>query len=156
METWEQDPVIRAALVLIADLPAPVNKSVVSYLGLFRPASRALGWKRVKTLLTEINDITTKGYVHVHGKADKACSPAIYAKAMEQMTQMTSLKRPMKGHNYLCQVAWDLAEAWAREQEAGTRRAEAAHIPTRDSSEPMSVATIDPLAKLKENWDATK
>ena len=159
LEWFIQEPVRRQFEKILIGLPPQVQGQAFFYLSLFRPqgTGRSLTTKKALRLLTELRDLVRVGYVSKPGNIDRRCPPSIWASAMETMTnQRHNLTLPMPNHNYLCKVAYDQAYQADRSQEAGVRMAEINHRRPVDHSEPMSVATIDPLAKLKENWDATK
>ncbi len=159
IEAWSNDSTAREAVVAVASLPAPLHLSTLRYLALFRPAKSALSWKKVLRLVGEINDLAQVGYVSIQGQIDRNCPPRIWAAAMDDMVERQgAIKRPLKNHNYLRQVAYGLADAEDRQRETGGRNAEAAHLQPGDQrgtqSGPVTIASIDPFAGLKEEWDA--
>lgn len=112
VESWINDEMCREVLAKIAALPAPLPKAVLGYLSLFRPGQNGLSWKKALRLADEINQIVARGYVKVQGKVDRDCPPRIWAQAMEQMVERrATLSLPFKNHNYLRQVAWQLADS---------------------------------------------
>ena len=118
-EAMGNDALVRETMAMIVKLPHPLPSAVLlSYLPLFRPsAERALSWKKAKRLVTEVEELITPGYVSVQGKIDRDCPSRIWAAAMDAMAVNPTIKRPMKSHNYLRQVAHDLAEKEAGERE---------------------------------------
>lgn len=157
-DIWSNDAVAREAVMAIAALPAPLHISTMHYFTLFRPVKSALAWKKVLRLAGEIKALCGAGYVSTQGQVDRNCPPRIWAAAMDEMAErQNAIKRPLKSHNYLRQVAWGLADQAAKQQESGTRNQEATHTrPEATHGRPVSFATIDPLAAIKENWDADK
>ncbi len=156
-DIWHNDAVAREAVLAIAGLQTPLHLSTLRYLTLFRPVKSALSWKKVLRLIGEIKALCGAGYVSTQGQVDRNCSPRIWAAAMDEMVERkTAIKRPLKSHNYLRQVAWGLADAGDKQTEAGARQAEASHHRPTDHGGPVSYATIDPLAAIKEKWDADK
>lgn len=110
-ESWLNDAMCRETLALIAGMPSPLPKVALGYLSLFRPGKTGLGWKKALRLSEEIAKFTACGYVSVQGKVDRNCSPRIWAQAMEQMVERRgTLNLPLKNHNYLRQIAWQLAD----------------------------------------------
>jgi hypothetical protein len=109
-EGWENDLAAREAMAALVALPAPVAKGCLGYLGLFRPTRRALTWKKAKSITQDLATLVSPGWVQVQGKPARPCPPHIWAQAMEQMTGRTDLTRPLKNHNYLRQIAWQLAD----------------------------------------------
>lgn len=110
-DSWINDTTCRETLLVISRLPSPLPKTCLGYLSLFRPAKSALGWKKALRLVLEIEQLAKSGYVSVHGRVDKNCTPGIWAQAMDTMLdQRTGLKLPMPNHRYLEKVAHDLAD----------------------------------------------
>lgn len=110
-EIWLNDALCRDAFAAVAGLPAPLPKTVLGYLGLFRPSQTGLTWKKSLRLATEISALTACGYVSVQGRVDRPCPPRVWAQAMEQMVERRqALSLPLKNHNYLRQVAWQIAD----------------------------------------------
>ncbi|PID59337.1 hypothetical protein CSB45_00960 [candidate division KSB3 bacterium] len=95
-------------------------------------------------MLQEIADLAALGYVKKTGCPDRDCSPAIWAKAMEEMVgKRDFLSLPMPNHNYLKKVAWDLAD-----------QADLAREKTPVKRQPQrSMASNDPLQAAKDRWD---
>lgn len=138
------EAIAKECFARLAQLPPPLPWPVIGYLSLFRPQKQSLRWSRVSALLTEIQQLVECGYVSVQGKIDKGCSPAIWARAMDEMlTQRHRLDCPMQGHVYLRKVAHGLAEQADREQEAGVRAAEQTH------RRPVSTALGPQIAKSR-------
>ncbi len=156
IEAWSNDAIAREAVVAVASLPAPLHLSTLRYLALFRPAKSALSWKKVLRLAGEIKELAEAGYVSTQGQIDRNCPPRIWAAAMDEMVERQgAIKRPLKSHNYLRQVAWGKADDAARTEETGVRQAENSHQRHQQSG-PVHFATIDPLGELKEHWNADK
>ena len=143
-ESWINDELCRATLAKIAGLPTPLPKTVLGYLSLFRPDKTGLTWKKALRLAEEIAALTACGFVSIHGKVDRTCSPRIWAQGMEQMIEKRlSLTLPLKNHNYLRQVAWQLAD-----QEDASREQQS-HI-----ARPIRTASSGPIASIQNPMDA--
>lgn len=112
LEWFLTEPVSRQVLVTALSLPQAVQAQAIHYLSLFRPATgRGLAPKRALKIVTELRDLVAKGHVATQGKPDRPCPPHIWGRAMEQMIgSRDRLRLPMPNHNYLRQVAWDLAD----------------------------------------------
>jgi len=124
-EAWENDMAAREALQAMIALPAPVSKAILGYMGLFRPRERALSWKKAKKITTELSSLITTGHVQVQGKPARPCPPHLWAMGMEQMVERAAtLQRPLKNHNYLRQIVWQLADQADAQQEHAQRRTE--------------------------------
>ncbi|MDR2551420.1 MAG: hypothetical protein LBD10_14615 [Desulfobulbus sp.] len=114
----------RETLQAMIALPAPVAKGMLGYMGLFRPHQRALSWKKAKKIVDDLAALIAPGWVQVQGKPSRPCPPHIWAQAMEQMVGRADLQRPLKNHNYLRHVVWQLADQADARQEQTHRRAE--------------------------------
>ena len=124
-EAWENDMVIREAFLVITSLPHPIPRVLLSYLSLFRPGQRALGWKKALRLTREISSLVAAGHVQVKGKVARPCPPHLWAQAMEQMAERrVSLSLPLKNHNYLRQVAYHIADREDAARETMVRTSE--------------------------------
>jgi len=157
-EAWQNDADARQAMAELVKLPQEIQPVCFRYMRLFRPVNQSLRWAKVVKLLAELREMIGAGYVHVQGKPDRNCPPVIWLAAMTQMTEREStLSLPMKNHNYLRQIAWQLADEADRTQEAAVRRQEASHSGFRrqetgarpqgtgdgeQSAEPVSLADI--------------
>lgn len=121
-DTWLNDELCRESLAKVAALPAPLPKATLGYLSLFRPGTTGLTWKKAVRLADEIGQLAAKGYVGGQGKVDSDCPPRIWAQAMEQMVERrAALSLPLKNHNYLRQVAWQLADQADAQSEQQSR-----------------------------------
>ncbi len=156
-DVWANDAVTREAIMAIAKLPPPMHLATLRYLTLFRPGKSALSWKRVLRLVGEVSALAAAGYVSVQGRIDRDCPPRIWAAAMDEMVERRSaIKRPLRNHNYLRQVAHGLAEAEAVKRENEIHAAEQAGVAPR-TSEPVSMeemlADLTPaeIARLPEH-----
>jgi hypothetical protein len=107
---WEIDMDARTTLQALIQLPRPVAKQALSYLGLFRPAKRALSWRKAGKIINDLAVLVNTGYVEVQGKPARPCPPHLWGQGMEQMAGRTDLDRPMANHNYLKKIVWQLAD----------------------------------------------
>lgn len=110
-EAWENDLVARKTLAAQATLPREVSAVLLPYLALFRPDKRALSWSRTLKVMAELAALVAPGWVQVQGKPARECPPRVWAQGMEQMVERSAtLQRPLKNHNYLRLVVWQLAD----------------------------------------------
>lgn len=143
--------------VVFARLPRDVAYTAVRYLSLFRPASgRAMSPDKALRLLEEIEKLVGSGYVQIERRPARKCSPAIWAEAMDRMRDNPKLRCPMPNHNYLRDVAYDLADKADADREKKTVEAErGGNMVTRPGGDPQPVSFegISPeiLARLPEN-----
>lgn len=124
-EAWDNDVAIRQTIAALAELPGDLPVATLRYLGLFRPAKRALSWKKALKLVREVLAVTTTSHIQIQGHVARPCAPRIWSQAMEDMVNRSDqLRRPMKNHNYLKQVAYDLADKEDAASEATGRSLE--------------------------------
>lgn len=118
-EAWANDIAARTALAAAIQLPDPVCNKLLPYLALFRPAERALSWRKALALIQELGVLVGRGYVHAHGSPDRPCTPEVWALAMGQMTEnANAISRPLPNHNYLRKVAWQISDRLDAHQES--------------------------------------
>jgi hypothetical protein len=104
IEAFASDVDARRAAALAGQLPAPVGEVVFQYLGLFRPAKRALTWTRARKLIEELATAIADGCIHRRGR-DWAAPPEAWRAAMLQMVETRDkLTLPLKNHNYLAEI----------------------------------------------------
>ena len=96
----------REAVLVALQLPAPIGKLLVQYLGMFRPGKRQLSWERVGSVLGELRVPIEAAQIERHGRNWPA--PLDYWKAaLEHMVQLRDtgkLQLPLKSHGYLLEV----------------------------------------------------
>jgi hypothetical protein len=111
---------------------------------LFRPESKALAWKKAGRIVAELAKLAGSGHVQVQGKPSRPCPPKIWAEAMGQMLDRRDrITRPMPNHNYLRQVAWQLAdEADAKGERQRNENEKTGSLPRE------RIVSTNPLAKL--------
>ena len=158
-DAWENDVKIRKTLQATCTLPAEVSRVLLPYLGLFRPEKRALTWTKSLKIIGELQQLIAQGHIQVQGKVSRPCPPRIWAQGMEQMSARTDLSRPMKNHNYLRQIVYQLADQadagrehqqYQNEQNGNARaqRASERQQPRQDSRVPKE----EPLSQLERQW----
>lgn len=113
---------------LLAEMPPELGRSVIGYLGLFKPAKTALRMARAVKLVEEVRDLVAAGSVcnDERGGVRRPAAPATWAAGIEQMlVQRASLTLPLASHGYLRQVVFGLADkadaAAERQREAAAR-----------------------------------
>lgn len=143
----------RQALQAACALPPEIGRSCLRYLSLFRPLQRALTWNKSLKILGELSALVVPGHVQVQGKPARPCPPRIWAQAMEQMAGPSStIQRPLKNHNYLRQIAWQLADQAdaGREKQVITAERTGSTKVTRPGDDEMSPAM---RKYIEENGD---
>lgn len=170
-EAWQNDAEARRALQQALRLPPEIQSEILAYLGLFRPGQSALAWSRAVKIMAELTQLTCSGWVQVQGKPARPCPSKIWAIAMRQMIDSRErLQRPMKNHNYLRQIAWQLADqadanrelqqeqdersGWARAERQQERLEEQAPPLTEHERQTLKRLGLD--TALKKLADATR
>lgn len=127
-------------------LPQVVQHPFYRYLALFRPKSGcACSDSKIIRLTREMVALVQTGYVAQQGKVDRPCPPALWAQGMERMMeQAATLSLPMKNHNYLRSIVWQLADQADARQEHAQRTAETdgSQRVIRQQSEPEGMSEL--------------
>ncbi len=124
-EAWRNDPAARNCLVRAAGLPGPVADQVLGYLALFRPSpQRGLQWGRTLRLLTDLEEQMRCGHIQQTHKVARPAGPHIWGQAMAKMIDQPPGKLPLKNHNYLRAIVYDLADEADRVMETARNRTE--------------------------------
>lgn len=153
-ELFTTDADAKKAAAKISTFPQPTAAAIPAYLGLFRPETRNLSWRKANSLLDALHALVSVGYVQVKGRSDRDCPPAIWAQAMDDMVaRRERINRPLPNHNYLRQVAHDLAGMADAAGERTRVAAEQSHQRPNchENGGPVRIASISPLAKLMED-----
>lgn len=104
IEFFLMDAAARQSVVEALAMPAPLNKQIMPYIGLFRPNKRALTWDRVERLLEELVPAINEATIERHGRTWPA--PIEYWKeALDQiLMNRAKLNLPLKSHGYLFEI----------------------------------------------------
>jgi hypothetical protein len=140
------DEAARSAVATALALTAPLGDRLMRYIGLFRPAKRALAWNRAARLLDELLGMIQAGRIERKGRAWAAPETA-WAEGLEQiLARRDKLDLPLSGHGYLLEIV-------AREGE----RKEAASRPLHPSHRGASQGPKSMAETLSESrraqWD---
>lgn len=127
----------REAVLAALQLPAPLGKTLIQYVGLFRPVQRALSMDRLAKLLNELLPMISKSQIERNGSIFAA--PVDYWRnAMETMLAgRDKLTLPLKSHGYLLEIIAGMAEktaAKAEQQQENKRRHGDFHVAQQSSS----------------------
>ena len=119
----------REAVQIALQLPAPVGKLLVQYVGLFRPAQRQLSMDRLANLLGELLPMIDAGKVERNGRIFSAPLPYWQQALEEMLAKRESLTLPLKSHGYLMTIIAGFADKAEAKQEAKAeeRRRTGAH-----------------------------
>lgn len=115
----------REAVQIALQLPAPIGKLLIQYVGLFRPAQRQLSFDRVASLLGELLQMIQAAQIERSGRV-YAAPQDYWRQALETMlNQRDKLTLPLKSHGYLLEIIAgyaDKAEARAEANAEETKR----------------------------------
>lgn len=147
------DEQARQAVATALQLPAPLGDRLLRYVGLFRPAQRALSWDRVGRLLGELLEMIDGGAVERKGKS-WAAPMAAWQEALEQMlTRRDKLDLPLTSHGYLLEIVAGVAQKAGEQKEASRRPLHASHRPVGQPSGTRSMADVL-MERRRRAWDA--
>ncbi|MGP9666274.1 hypothetical protein ACT3TY_16850 [Halomonas sp. AOP22-C1-8] len=108
----EHNQAVAAAL----EMPALLSSRIVRYLGMFRPASRALASAKSARLLTELKETITSGVIERKGVTREA-PLKVWVMALDQMLESPPTGLPLSGHGYLYEVVARCADRHAGDVE---------------------------------------
>lgn len=110
-EAWANDASIRESLYLVSQMPPGVGQWIFHYLKLFRPRIRTnLAWHKVVRLLGELDD-EIRAPTLVWGTGGTiANNPQAWADAMRHILNHPPKQLPLKTHNYLKAIAYQMAQ----------------------------------------------
>jgi len=112
----------RDAVLVALQLPAPLGKSLIQYIALFRPAQRALSMDRLAKLLNELLPMISKAQIERNG-THYAAPVAYWQQALDDMVaQRSKLTLPLKSHGYLLTIIAGYAEKTAAKAEKQTEQ----------------------------------
>lgn len=108
----------RESVLLALQLPAPLGKLLVQYLGLFRPVHRILSFDRVANLLGELLPMVGEGKIERNGKIYAAPQNYWHLALEEMLAKRDTLTLPLKSHGYLLTIIAGFADKAEAKQEA--------------------------------------
>lgn len=105
---FASDATARQALALSLDMPSPIQAELASYLALFRPQKRVLSWGKIKRTVVELDKLVKDDRLTWDRQPPVKCPPRVWAEAMQVVVDRQPAT-PLKNHNYLRAVAYELA-----------------------------------------------
>ncbi|WP_278369855.1 hypothetical protein [Vreelandella titanicae] len=108
----EHNQAVAAAL----EMPAQLSSRIVRYLGMFRPASRALASAKSARLLTELKETINSRVIDRKGVTREA-PLNVWVMALDQLLEHPPSNLPLSGHGYLYEVVANCADRHAGEVE---------------------------------------
>jgi hypothetical protein len=155
LEAWSNDLMARKCLAAMAGLNSVCGQYIPDYLGMFRVpgADRAMSWKRVWTLLSEIEPLIRVDTIRMSGKPDRSAGPAIWAEALKTLLYQRKIELPLKNHNYLFSICWELADKADRKSETVRNRQERSgtwHGPDRQKTDDWGKIEVPDLDYMRK------
>lgn len=100
LEAWVEDEAARELFGLLSSLPPGLSRALVAYLGLWRPAKRALAWDRALRIAREALAL-----------AEAAALEAALVETVEALRAKRDAGdvRPLESHGYLKKVCESMA-----------------------------------------------
>lgn len=133
------------ALAAALDLPPSLGSRVLRYLRLFSSPKKTLALAKAGRLLSELAEAVRSATVTRRGIAHAAPLP-LWSTALDTLLAHPPEVLPLSDHNYLFQVAWNLAEKAAarqeQQQEARLRRGDPSTTPASASSPPVDAGSV--------------
>lgn len=123
-DAWLNDAIARQCLVLAGSMQHDISSRCFAYLSLFRPAGRALQWKKVLRLLTELQALVSMSDIKWEGKPARTNSSRAWGIALDRVIESPPRRLPLKSHGYLRAVAYDLADELDRQSEVKRNKSE--------------------------------
>lgn len=151
LEAGLNDADARRFAVLMGELPPAVARSVPRYLQLFKPEKHGLRWSRALSLLEELSSSVLSGETRRHGR-DWKISNEQWARALETVVAKDDLRKPVKSHALLYEIASSLADKSeaAAETKVEKQRQSGAHRETqpqhRETQPQHRETTTNPIA----------
>lgn len=144
----------REAIQIALRLPASLGKSLIQYLGLFRPVNqRQLSMDRVANLLNELLPMIEVAQIERNGKRHSAPQDYWAMALAEMVAKRDALTLPLKSHGYLLTIIAGYAEkhdAKAEQKTEQTRSKGEFHVAGQPKKRSAPVVLGDVLKKGKE------
>ena len=149
LEALLTDGEARLFMAALTRLPSQLVFLTPKYLALFRPQTgRVLQWRKGTRLLDDLNALVQMGYVHRKGMVDRPCTITAWAKALERIVASAPNRLPLKNHQYLVAIAWDIADGMDRKVEQHQHQRVKAEIrPKGQLTAPMSLEQMQTIRK---------
>lgn len=137
LEALLTDAAAREAVAAALALPAPLGDRLLRYLGLFRPAKRALSWDRAAKLLAELHGLIQAGEISRRGRVWPAPLPYWQQALDAVLEQRAKLQLPLGSHGYLLEI---IAGVAARAEQAAELKTEQRRQQAARSAAPKPIA----------------
>ena len=123
-DAWINDPIARQCLLLAGSMQYDISSRCFAYLSLFRPHNRALQWKKVLRLLTELQELVSAPGIRWEGKTARQNSVRAWGVALDRVIENPPKRMPLKSHGYLRAITYDVADDLYRQKEVKRNQSE--------------------------------
>jgi hypothetical protein len=136
LEAWQNDADWRELIATLPAIPAQLQTRALSYLGLFRPAKRALRPARALKILVQLRDLIQIGTIHWDGCETRPAPLGLWEQALDAVIE----RRPkaLTNHNYLRHTAWEMAASLAAQGERDREARLHYRVVDQENEEPAS------------------
>ncbi len=132
----------RDAVMIALQLPAPLGKQLIQYVGLFRPASRQLSLDRVASILGELLPMVKEARIERAGRIWSAPIETWSAALDEILAKRDRLTLPLKSHGYLLEIIMAMVNKAEGKQEAKKEQERAYAYTTERQPGPVQVSDV--------------
>lgn len=144
----------REAVMAALEIPAPLGKLLVQYLGLFRPAQRQLSFDRVANILNELLPLIRDARIERSGRIWSAPQEYWQMALTEMLAKRDKLTLPLKNHGYLLTVIEGYSSKAEAKQEAYTEARRGGQTPVGGLQSGKPVEPAKPRGKMPESVKA--
>jgi hypothetical protein len=139
LEAMTEDASARRVAALFGQMQPEIARVVPGYLALFLPEKTGLRWSRAETILSELLSMIREGYKR--GGRRVRPSPSAWVQALQEVATR-DLRRPLKSHGYLMEVASGLVTQHEAAQE------QAHHDSLRQGKRPSRQVVDEPVSSI--------
>ncbi len=158
-EAWNNDGQARECIRLVAELPSGVSRNILSYLAMFRPGNgRALQWRRALTLISELKILVESGMIQWGNQPARPNDPVFWSDGLDRILQRPPTGLPLKNHNYLRSIVWDIANASDKKAETQENKSIRNGVNPHRAGEESQPERISPeeLKRITDAWRKRK
>jgi hypothetical protein len=138
LDVWQNGEAAKECVLAICRLPMGVAQKTPEYLSLFRPNHRALQWGKALRLVNDLQAHITGGWVQWGKSVARNTTPDMWASAMSRILDTPPRDLPLKNHNYLIRIVYDIADQADRESEVKRNKLERTGGLRKDSGSGLS------------------
>lgn len=111
LEAWQNDADVGTFIQMLLQVPSlELQRLLPSYLAFFRPNSgRKVSYKKLTTLLGELILMAQEPTISVDRQINRKNHVYYWVKSINQMLDCPPSRIPLKNHNYLRMVVYDMA-----------------------------------------------